>query len=228
MGKRKKAFDDEEILADLEKRLEEDFPDDVFNYDEDEDFDEDDFFDDDLYPSYYQAAFNFPLVNIHKGVTDQNFGYAQGITYKGVPFAAEVYDQDDSEFLVVYIPAFIWFPEKYEVGEKIKKDLKKTTGKMDILDIGMYEVGEETDNDQIITYLNFLIANDLVVTVTPNFKATVSYRIDKNGTKLAKVTITLVDNDGFYAMTDLDMKLFFDGGEQVRPSATMFRMDDYR
>ena len=29
-------------------------------------------------------------------------------------------------------------------------------------------------------------------------------------------------------MTDLDMKLFNDGGEGVKPSARMFRMDDYR
>ena len=228
MGKKKDDFDDEEMRADLEKRMEEDFPDDVFYDDEDEDFDEEDFFDDEYYPSYYQASFNFPLVNIRKGVTDQNFGYAQGITYKGVPFAAEVYDQDDSEFLVVYIPAFIWFPEKYDTDKKIKKDLKRTIGKMDVLDIGMYDVGDEKDNNQIITYLNFLIANELVLTVSDKYKVTVSYRIDKNGTKLAKITITLVDNDGFYAMTDLDMKLFFDRGEPVRPSATMYRMDDYR
>lgn len=29
-------------------------------------------------------------------------------------------------------------------------------------------------------------------------------------------------------MTDLDMKLFYDGGEKIRPSANILKMDDYR
>ena len=38
----------------------------------------------------------------------------------------------------------------------------------------------------------------------------------------------LVDGDGFYGFTDLDMKTFFPGGEAVKQSAGLFRMEDYR
>ena len=224
MGKKKDEWDNEEMRADLENRIDEDFFDDEFYREEEDDLYDEDNFD----PSYYQAVFNVPVINIRKGVTDQNFGYAQGVTYNGVPFVAEVYDWADSEFLVVYIPAFIHFPEKYDTDKKIKKELKRTTDKIDVLDIGMFDAGEETDKNEIIRHINFLSANELVIFTSEKFKATVSYRIDKNGTKLAKITVTLVDNDAFYGMTDLDMKLFNDGGEGVKPSARMFKMEDYR
>ena len=55
MGKKKQDFDDEEMRADLEKRIDEDYFDDDEFYGEDEDdlYDEDNFD-----PSYYQAVFN--------------------------------------------------------------------------------------------------------------------------------------------------------------------------
>lgn len=186
-GKKKLNEELKEMEEDLEKKLDEDFPDDEF-YDEDED----DFLDEDYYEPYFRSAFNFPVVNIRKGITEDNFGYAQGVTQNGVPFATEIYDRDDSEFLVVYIPAFIRFPEKHDTYKKIKKDLKQTTDKADALDIGMFDAGEETDKNELIRHFNFLIANELVITVSADFKVAVSYRIDKNGTKLAKVTVNLL------------------------------------
>lgn len=145
IGKKEK-----ELIEGLEEKLEEDFGDGFFG-DEDDFFeDEDDFFDDDMmgFLPFVESVYDMPIINHTKGFTDENFGYAQGVTQDGIPFAAEVYDVDEREILVLYIPAIYSFSEDkdnlYDEANRITELRKERKNEIDVLDIGMIYAGDKT------------------------------------------------------------------------------------
>lgn len=223
------GIDEEELIEGLERQMEEDFENGFF------DEDEDDFFDDgllyDLFP-FVASVYDMPIINHTKGFTDENFGYAQGITQDGIPFAAEVYDVDELECLVLYIPAFFSFAEDkdavYDEANRISELTKQKKKEIDVLDIGMLDAGDENDKNIVGRYLDYVVSTCLVTFTTEECNGSVSYRIDTDDNELAKITIPLVDADGFYGMTDIDMKQFYAGDKTLKRAAKMFNMEDYR
>ena len=229
IGKKEK-----ELIEGLEKKLEEDFGDGFFG-DEDDFFeDEDDFFDDDMmgFLPFVESVYDMPIINHTKGFTDENFGYAQGITQDGMPFAAEVYDVDEREILVLYIPAIYSFSEDkdnlYDEANRITELSKEKKNEIDVLDIGMIDAGDESDENLILRYIEYVTSLELVTFISEEYNGSVSYRIDQDDNELAKITITLVESEGFYGMTDIDMKSFYDGPKTLKRAAKMFNMEDYR
>ena len=77
-----------------------------------------------------------------------------------------------------------------------------------VLDIGMVDDAMEENTDVVRDYVDFLVNNRIVTFASNLLNGTVLYRIDVLGNELAKVLITMREDEELWAYTDLDFTEF--------------------
>lgn len=163
---------------------------------------------------YYTSNYDYPVCNHIDGVTDNNIGYAKGITAGGVPFEAELIDKDDTLTMVVIIPAI--FNDFYEGEEDDVSSNENITAihcevkssDYSVLDIRMADGAMEENTEAVRDYVNFLVNNGIVTFTSDLINGTVLYRVDELGNDLAKILITMREDKEFWAYTDIDLVEF--------------------
>ena len=182
----------------------------VFGYEHLRDIEEDKYYKENMYGAYYKLDYDMPLCNHKECMSDSHLGFAKGITYDGVPFEAELTQHGKTKTLCVIMPAIFYSsPIKADLEKEYKEDsdIIEIPGVEDydvsILDIGMVEEGIEDDISVIIKYIDFLIEHEILSFLSNLYNGTVMYRVDELGNELAKILISLEDEEGVLAYTNL-------------------------
>lgn len=160
---------------------------------------------------YYELAYEMPLCNHKEGLSDKNIGFAQGVTYDGVPFEVELTDDGKVQTLCVIMPSIY---DSNPVDEPDEEDENNLIGfhfdidEMDysILDIGMVDEGEEDEMSVIQKYVDFLVDHEIISFASNVQNGSVFYRVDSLGNDLTKILITLRESEDIWAYTDLTFK----------------------
>lgn len=158
---------------------------------------------------YFEIKYYMPCCNHTEGITKHNIGYSVGVTYDGIPFEAELFEDGDTVTMSVIMPSIF---DSNPIGKiKLKKasniiGFRNECPAMDysVLDIGMVDEGEEDELDVIQQYVDFLTENGIVSFSSNMQNGSVFYRVDVRGNDLTKVEITMSEPDEFWAYTDLD------------------------
>jgi len=153
---------------------------------------------------FYELEYRMPLCNHTQSLSGKNLGYRQGMTVDNIPFEAELTDDGNRVHLCVIMPA-IYGEDKPDKKEEKVIGISYEVEDIDfsILDIGMVDEGQEKDLSVIKEYVNFLIDREIVIFSTCEENGSVFYRIDELGNELAKVLITLSEEDKILAKTNL-------------------------
>ena len=85
-----------------------------------------------------------------------------------------------------------------------------------ILDIGMLDKGVEDDISVIIKYVDFLIEHEILSFLSNLYNGTVMYRVDELGNELVKILISLEDEEGVLAYTNLSFNRKKTSRTQIR------------
>lgn len=165
---------------------------------------------------YYQSKYEYPVCNHTEGITEKNIGYTRGITASGVPFEAELFEEDDALTMAVVMPAIYNDAyEGHEDDELSDENINITAMHYDVesldysaLDYGMVDDAMEENTDVVNDYVQFLVRNGLVTYASNLINGAVLYRVDVLGNDLAKVLITMKEGETFWAYTDLDFNEF--------------------
>lgn len=166
-------------------------------------------------PGYYETKYDFPVCNHKEHITDDNIGYAVGITSDGVPFEAEIYTAGETMSINVIMPSIFDSDEDDTDIEDVDDNgnvlgFRNTFEIKDngILDIGMVDDGEEDYDEVVKKYVGFLEKAEIISFASNILNGTVEYRVDILGNDLAKISVTLKEGDDFWAYTDLDFRSF--------------------
>ena len=168
--------------------------------------------DGDMFWGYYQLKYDMPLCNHKECMSDSHLGFAQGVTYDGVPFEAELTRYEDTKTLCVVMPAiFDSNPISDNTEEDEESNIEGFIFQVEehdtsILDIGMVDEGMEDELSVISKYVDFLRERDIFCFSSNVFNGTVFYRVDALGNDLVKVLITLEEDDDVWAYTDLNFR----------------------
>lgn len=162
---------------------------------------------------YYMNQYDYPVCNHTDGITDNNIGYAKGITADGVPFEAELFEKDDTLMMAVVIPAifngFYGGEEEEPVDENMRimyEEAEDVDGS--VLAIGMVCGTMEKDPDVVRDYLNFIVNNGVVTFISEVVDGVIRYCVDALGNDLVKISIMLQKAGKFLAYSDLDFDEF--------------------
>ena len=182
----------------------------VFGYEHLRDIEKDKYYKENMYGAYYKLDYDMPLCNHKECMSDSHLGFAKGITYDGVPFEAELTQHGKTKTLCVIMPAIFYSsPIKVDLEKENKEDsnIVEIPGveeyDVSILDIGMVDEGVEDDISVIIKYVDFLIEHEILSFLSNLYNGTVMYRVDELGNELAKILISLEDEEGVLAYTNL-------------------------
>ena len=178
----------------------------VFGYEHLRDIEKDKYYKENMYGAYYKLDYDMPLCNHKECMSDSHLGFAKGITYDGVPFEAELTQHGKTKTLCVIMPAIFYSsPIKVDLEKENKEDSNIGVEDYDvsILDIGMVDEGIEDDISVIIKYVDFLIEHEILSFLSNLYNGTVMYRVDELGNELVKILISLEDEEGVLAYTNL-------------------------
>lgn len=158
---------------------------------------------------YFELKHEMPCCNHTDGISKHNIGYSVGVTYEGIPFEAELFEDGETVTMSVIMPSIF---DSNPIGKiKHKKDSNIIGFRNEcpaedysILDIGMVDEGEEDELDVIQQYVDFLTDNGIVSFACNMQNGAVMYRVDVRGNDLTKVVITMSEPDQMWAYTDLD------------------------
>lgn len=165
---------------------------------------------------YYQSKYEYPICNHTEGVSEKNIGFTRGVTASGVPFEAELFEEDDVMTMSVIMPAI--YNDAYEGQEEdevIDENINITAMHYDVesddysvLDFGMVDDAMEENTDVVKDYVDFLVKNGIVTYASNLINGAVLYRVDVLGNELTKVLVTMKEGETFWAYTDLDFDEF--------------------
>ncbi len=195
----------------------------VFGYEHLRDIEKDKYYKENMYGAYYKLDYDMPLCNHKECMSDSHLGFAKGITYDGVPFEAELTQHGKTKTLCVIMPAIFYSsPIKADLEKEYKEDsdIIEIPGVEDydvsILDIGMVDEGIEDDISVIIKYVDFLIEHEILSFLSNLYNGTVMYRVDELGNELVKILISLEDEEGVLAYTNLSFNRKKTSRTQIR------------
>lgn len=142
---------------------------------------------------YFEAEYEMTGLNHRVGIRDSNLGWTRGIFEDGVPFEAELWEEDEDLNLCVIIP------EIFEIEEKKKwipeQGLKKTEGvfHMDksVLKIGTTDLGDVDDIDVVIQYVEYLEMFEVVSFLDNYRNGAIRLLQDSEGNNLVSIIIGL-------------------------------------
>ena len=161
---------------------------------------------------YFEAEYEMAGLNHRVGICDANLGWTRGIFEDGVPFEAELWEEDNDLNLCVIIP------EVFEIGEKKKRiceqGLKKTEGVfyMDksVLKIGTTDLGDVDDIDVVIQYVEYLETFEVVSFLDNYRNGAIRLLQDSEGNNLVSIIIGLNIGDEVCAECSLNFRGFCD------------------
>lgn len=161
---------------------------------------------------YNQAVCPFPICNHFIGIDKDNLGYAQGILQNGIPFEAELWNNENSRNVSFIVPEIISFEEINDTQDDITgiHYYEETNYDSGVLDIGMVDEGIIDDLDITIEYIQLLKENKLISFFNEIENGAVFLRTDLEGNKLVKIIVALEENGNQMAETDLVFRAFPD------------------
>ena len=192
---------------------------------------EDDPDDPDGYPGYYiQTEKPFPICNHTQGITSVNLGYCQGVTSDGMPFEAELWENDAEKAITIIMPEFADLTEISERETENASDDSGITGGAKVIGfksshdyydesvlwIGMVECGQEQNDDVLHFYVDYLKEMGLVEFTGNVENGSLIYCTDAAGTDLVHVTVALEDENEVGARTSLRFRPFWGGPDRGR------------
>lgn len=162
--------------------------------------------------TYYEAICGFPICNHTERVSKENVGYVQGIMKNGVPFEAELWENDDGRNISIVMPEL--FINLDRESKSLQKDnLIGFHNQVEavhngVLTIGMVDGGVCTELDVTMQYVDYLKENGIIEFVGGMENGSVFYVTDVEGKDLVYVTVTLTEQDKTYAKTALCFRNF--------------------
>lgn len=161
---------------------------------------------------YFEAEYDMAGLNHRVGICDSNLGWTRGIFEDGVPFEAELWEEDEDLNLCVIIL------EIFEIEEKKKRipeqGLKKTEDlfHMDksVLKIGTTDLGYVDDIDVVIQYVEYLEMFEVISFLDNYRNGAIRLLQDSEGNNLVRIIIGLNIGDEACAECFLDFRRFCD------------------
>lgn len=162
---------------------------------------------------YYTAKYNMPICNHSDGVTEENIGFAKGITAMGVPFEAELYQVGETMTLAVIMPQIFDSCDIEDERENLDSNVIGFNYEVEswdgsVLDFGMVDEGIEDAESIVQKYVDFLVDTEIISFASNIWNGMVMYRTDVLGNSLVKILITLSEAEEFWAYTDIPISPF--------------------
>lgn len=163
-------------------------------------------------PAYYEVTSGFPICNHTECVSKENIGYVQGIMKSGVPFEAELWENENGKNISVVMPELFINPGK-ESNPLTADNLVGFHNQVEdihngVLTIGMVDGGINTELNVTIQYVDYLKDNGIIEFVGGMENGSVFYVTDVEGKELVYVTITLSEQEKIFAKTPLHFMEF--------------------
>ena len=186
---------------------------DAFAYENSEDFENNENNEESISDAYLEPNYDMPVCNHKKFMSDSHLGFAQGISYDGVPFEAELTQYRKTRNLCVMMPE-IFVQDHYqyliEKNDEEDRDIIELSVAQEydvsILDVGMADKGIEDDINVINRYIEFLTERKIISFLSDVYNGSVMYRVDESGNSLVKILVTLEEDEDIWAYTDLNFK----------------------
>ena len=160
--------------------------------------------------SFSEVSEPFPVCNHALDVSNMNLGYTAGIITGGIPFEAELWKNDNSKVVSIYILEKTSKMNVSEISNQKKDDNEHIIGFHSavkykdnaVLRVGM-EALEELDNDSIHKYVDYMIEVGLVSFTSNLLNGSGQRLIDIEGKNIVCIAIALESEGQLLADTPL-------------------------
>ncbi len=157
------------------------------------------------------AKYKKPSCN-HLYADETNYGYTVGLTSKGVPYEAELFDSDGDINFHIVLPFLSDLYVEHDVRKnsfienKVKPFVSRTTVKNNaVLTIGMIEDSDSFSDKTLWNCVDYLEEEGLVQ-FTSNHRNGYMYSLfDFDGNRVVAVNVTLRSDDFLWAYIGMDM-----------------------
>ena len=168
----------------------------------------------------------FPVFNLSEGVDESNIGYTQGIIGDNIPFAAEIWQYEDEETLVVYMPDLGMINREDYIEENLEQfvdeedpavgaELETVYYDLSVLNRfmtcesieGIFEVNE--------FYKEYLEQAGIIEFTSNIQNGYVTYYKDRNGLDVIAFSVLLREGENVIAKCKLPMTPFHESVEEA-------------